>query len=57
MLNELMGIIEDRKRNPSPGSYTSQLFAEGEDARAKGAWWKKWLTCSITPWCCSPARI
>jgi phosphoribosyl-ATP pyrophosphohydrolase len=35
MLNELMGIIEDRKRNPSPGSYTSQLFAEGEDAILK----------------------
>jgi phosphoribosyl-ATP pyrophosphohydrolase len=35
MLNELMEIIEDRKRNPIPGSYTSQLFAEGEDAILK----------------------
>jgi phosphoribosyl-ATP pyrophosphohydrolase len=35
MLYELMEIIKDRKRNPNPGSYTSQLFAEGEDAILK----------------------
>jgi phosphoribosyl-ATP pyrophosphohydrolase len=35
MLDELTEIIERRKRNPQPGSYTSQLFAEGEDAILK----------------------
>jgi phosphoribosyl-ATP pyrophosphohydrolase len=35
MLYELTDIIEDRKRNPQPGSYTSQLFSEGEDAILK----------------------
>ena len=35
MLHELMDIIEDRKRNPQPGSYTSQLFSGGEDAILK----------------------
>ena len=35
MLYELMDIIEDRKRHPQPGSYTSQLFSEGEDAILK----------------------
>ncbi len=35
MLSELTDIIEDRKRNPQPGSYTSQLFSEGEDAILK----------------------
>lgn len=31
MLHELFAIIQDRKENPSPGSYTAQLFAQGED--------------------------
>lgn len=35
MLTELFHIIEDRKANPRPGSYTSLLFAEGEDAILK----------------------
>lgn len=35
MLYELTEIIEDRKSNPQPGSYTSQLFSQGEDAILK----------------------
>ena len=35
MLDELTQIIEARKGNPQPGSYTSQLFSEGEDAILK----------------------
>lgn len=35
MLHELVDIIEDRKRHPQPGSYTSQLFSGGEDAILK----------------------
>ena len=31
MLNELAALIEARKTNPSPGSYTAQLFQAGED--------------------------
>ena len=31
MLNELFGIIEDRKTNPVEGSYTNRLLREGED--------------------------
>lgn len=31
MLDELFAIIEDRKRNPSAGSYTARLMAAGED--------------------------
>jgi phosphoribosyl-ATP pyrophosphohydrolase len=31
MLNELFGIIEDRKANPIEKSYTAKLLAEGED--------------------------
>ncbi len=30
-INTLFAIIEDRKNNPKPGSYTNSLFAEGED--------------------------
>ena len=35
MLYKLTDIIEDRKSHPTPGSYTSQLFSEGEDAILK----------------------
>jgi phosphoribosyl-ATP pyrophosphohydrolase len=35
MLSELTEIIEDRKRNPQTGSYTSQLLSQGEDAILK----------------------
>src|SRR5512139_487656 len=35
MLYELADVIEDRKQNTQPGSYTSQLFSEGEDAILK----------------------
>lgn len=31
MLHRLFEIIEDRKQNPVAGSYTNQLFAQGED--------------------------
>ena len=31
-LDELFEIIEDRKNNPQPGSYTYQLMEKGEDA-------------------------
>ncbi len=31
MLEELFQIIEDRKANPQPGSYTAKLLAAGED--------------------------
>ena len=31
MLQELFDIIEDRKQNPVDGSYTNQLFLQGED--------------------------
>ena len=30
MLNELFAIIEDRRENPRPGSYTNRLLMEGE---------------------------
>lgn len=29
MLPNLFALIEDRKTNPPPGSYTARLFAEG----------------------------
>lgn len=31
MLNELFAIIQDRKQNPTEGSYTGHLFSGGED--------------------------
>jgi phosphoribosyl-ATP pyrophosphohydrolase len=31
MLDELFQIIEERKANPQPGSYTAGLLAAGED--------------------------
>lgn len=31
MLHELFAIIQSRKENPPPGSYTARLFAQGED--------------------------
>lgn len=30
-INTLFAIIQDRKHNPKPGSYTNSLFAGGED--------------------------
>lgn len=32
MLAQLFSIIEDRKANPRPGSYTNELMAGGENA-------------------------
>jgi phosphoribosyl-ATP pyrophosphohydrolase/phosphoribosyl-AMP cyclohydrolase len=29
ILNELAAVLEDRRRNPRPGSYSAQLFADG----------------------------
>jgi phosphoribosyl-ATP pyrophosphohydrolase len=34
-LDELFTIIEDRKANPQPGSYTAKLLESGEDAVLK----------------------
>jgi phosphoribosyl-ATP pyrophosphohydrolase len=34
-LLSLQSIIQDRKANPSPNSYTSQLFTAGEDEIVK----------------------
>ena len=31
-IEELFSLIQERKVHPSPGSYTNQLFAKGEDA-------------------------
>lgn len=31
MLSKLFAIIEERKANPTPNSYTTRLMAEGED--------------------------
>ena len=35
MLDRLEAIIRDRRRNPTPGSYTSQLFEAGRDKIAQ----------------------
>lgn len=35
MLDQLEAIIRDRRRNPEPGSYTGQLFAEGREKIAQ----------------------
>jgi phosphoribosyl-ATP pyrophosphohydrolase len=35
MLQQLFEIIEQRKTSPTPGSYTAQLLASGEDAILK----------------------
>jgi phosphoribosyl-ATP pyrophosphohydrolase len=35
MLQRLFDIIQDRKANPSAGSYTARLFAAGEDEVVK----------------------
>lgn len=35
MIEKLFEIIEDRRSNPRPNSYTSVLFSEGEDAILK----------------------
>ncbi len=34
-LHELQAIIQERKANPRPGSYTASLFAAGEDEIVK----------------------
>lgn len=34
-LQQLFAIIQARKANPPPGSYTAQLFAAGEDEIVK----------------------
>ncbi|MEM7536169.1 MAG: phosphoribosyl-ATP diphosphatase [Chloroflexota bacterium] len=31
ILHQLFAIIEERKQNPPPGSYTASLFAKGEN--------------------------
>lgn len=31
MLPELFAVIQSRKQNPPPGSYTARLFTQGED--------------------------
>ncbi len=35
MLQRLFEIIQERKTNPSPGSYTARLLAAGEDEIVK----------------------
>ncbi len=35
MLNRLYAILQDRKANPKPKSYTTKLFAAGEDEIVK----------------------
>jgi len=35
MLARLFALIEDRKANPKPGSYTNSLFEAGEDEIVK----------------------
>ncbi len=35
ILNELFAVIEDRKENPQPGSYTNYLFDKGIDKTLK----------------------
>ena len=34
-LTELMTVLQDRKQNPQPGSYTNQLLAKGVDEIVK----------------------
>jgi phosphoribosyl-ATP pyrophosphohydrolase len=34
-LPELFALIQARRQNPPPGSYTAQLFAAGEDEMVK----------------------
>ncbi len=35
MIHQLFNIIEDRKRNPTEGSYTNKLFEAGQDRIAQ----------------------
>lgn len=35
ILRELWDVVQDRRRNPQEGSYTSRLFALGEDEMVK----------------------
>lgn len=34
-LNKVFALVEDRKMNPKPGSYTNSLFEQGEDEIVK----------------------
>jgi phosphoribosyl-ATP pyrophosphohydrolase len=34
-LNQVFALVEDRKTNPKPGSYTNSLFDAGEDEIVK----------------------
>lgn len=35
MLNQVFALIQDRRANPKPGSYTNKLFEAGEDEIVK----------------------
>ena len=35
VLDELFALILDRKENPTPGSYTAKLLADGDEALKK----------------------
>ncbi len=35
VLDELFAVILDRKENPTPGSYTAKLLADGDEALKK----------------------
>ena len=35
VIEELFQVLQDRKRNPRPGSYTNQLLAAGDDEIVK----------------------
>jgi phosphoribosyl-ATP pyrophosphohydrolase len=35
IIDELQAILQERKANPRPGSYTAQLLAQGEDEIVK----------------------
>jgi len=51
MLEQLFALIQDRKQNPKPGSYTNSLFEAGLPRMAQkvgeegteGWWWLPWL--------------
>lgn len=35
IIDELQAVLQERKANPRPGSYTAQLLAQGEDEIVK----------------------